>query len=221
MKVKNDLSFLTSCITTGLFRVFIPALIGLAWVSCQQPDEPLPYLGIPQEMDNGQSEPHRIGTLRLIDHDGNPIDGLLKEDRVTVLNTFFTSCPTICPKMTDQIRTVQEHWSDSEQVAFYSISIDPVRDQPNRLRAFMDSREVPVDENWYFATGDRKEIYDFARYQLFLSAMQDTLEVTSDFIHSEKVVLVDDDGHIRGFYRGTDEVAMRGLKRDIGRLLRE
>lgn len=189
-------------------------------VSCGQPDAPLPKLGIPDYDENGAEVPPTVDDIVLTDHQGESFNSQDVGERIWVVNTFFTSCPTICPAMTKNVVPVFEAFQD-QPVIFSSFTVNPERDDPARLSAFMASHGIPSDENWFFLTGDKQKIYTFALKELFLSAMDSGEEVTPDFIHSEKVVLIDKDRYIRGFYTGTDEDSMAKLSNDIRRLLNE
>ena len=171
--------------------------------------------------DNGAEQLHRVDDLTFTDHRDSVFSSRTGDDRILVMNYFFTSCPTICPKMTDNLFSVFSAFQDSESIEFVSVTVDPKRDDPKRLRAFMTSHDIPFESNWYFLTGEKRNLYDFARYQLYLSAMEDVENIEDDFIHSEKIVLIDPDRHIRAYYRGTDPEEMKRLKRDIRRIQKE
>ncbi len=187
--------------------------------SCQQ-DAPLPILGQPDIDEKGNELPHVVDDFSFIDHSGNERVSTKEDGQIMVMNYFFTSCPTICPLMTDNLAEVFKEYVDNENIIFYSASVDPKRDQPDRLRQFMTSHKIPHDKNWYFLTGNKKELYHFARYELFLSAMEVVENIDDDFIHSEKVVLIDPNRNIRGFYTGTDKKEMQRLRSDIKKLKR-
>lgn len=194
-------------------------LIGLT--ACHQ-DPPLPYLGFPQYNAVGDSSAHQLAHFHFIDHHGQELDSRSLEGRISVMNYFFTSCPTICPRMTDNLAKIRHQLSDADDVVFLSFSVDPKRDDPARLRSFMKSHQIDMDDDgWYFLTGDKQTLYDFAKKQLYLTAMEENVPIDQDFIHSEQAVLVDKDRHIRGFYNCLDERDLRQLTIDIGRLQSE
>lgn len=202
-----------------IFHVVVILGLFLVLASCGKQPTPLPKLGIPELDDSGQEVPPRVNDIILTDHQGQSFNSKDVKNKIWVVNTFFTSCPTICPKMTDNIVPVFDQFRD-EPVLFSSFTVNPVVDTPARLEAFMTSHAIPIDENWRFLTGSKDVIYDFALHELFLTAM-DEGNVTPDFIHSEKVVLIDRNRFIRGYYTGTDEESMKTLTRDIHRLLDE
>lgn len=120
--------------------------------------------------------------------------------------------------MTDNLVSVFDAYENEQDVNLISLTVDPKRDNPQRLRQFMESHSIPKDSNWYFLTGEKKKLYDFARHELYLSALDSEVEIDDDFIHSEKVVLVDKEGYIRGYYSGTVPEDMNRLVLDIKRL---
>jgi protein SCO1/2 len=202
-------SVATLFILPGIFTLFL---------SCKTED-PLPILGFPEVDENGVEVHHRVDEFVFVNQNSDTFASTDKEG-IFVMNYFFTTCPTICPKMTDNIATVFDRYENNKKVNFISLTVDPNRDNPARLKSYMESHQIPLNENWQFLTGDKTTLYGFARYQLFLSALEAEVEIDDDFIHSEKVVLVDADRHIRGYYTGTEFDDMKRLSRDIKRLLR-
>ena len=201
---------------TGIYRI-IGLLIVLNIWACKQ-EEPLPVLGLRDVDEKGNEIVHQVADFTFIDHLDNSFTSKKTDERILVMNYFFTSCPTICPKMTDNLVPVFEDFQNEEDIVFVSATVDPKRDDPHRLRLFMESHKIPENKNWHFVTGDKKTLYDFARNQIYLSAMEDVENVEEDFIHSEKVVLIDRKRHIRGYYTGTDKANMKKLAKDIKRL---
>ena len=200
---------------------FTGVLVFVACLLACGPDEPLPKMGQRDVDDQGNEIIHQVDDFTFIDHNGNTYSNKESNNAILVMNTFFTSCPTICPKMTDNLLPVFDKYQNASDVNFVSASVDPVADTPARLSQFMLSHDIPLNDNWHFVTGDKKKLYDFARYQLYLSAMEVVDDVKEDFIHSEKVVLIDQDRYIRGFYTGTDPSQMKQLAKDIKRLRKE
>ncbi len=170
---------------------------------------------------------HKIPDFTLTDHLGLPYTGESMDGNITVVNTFFTRCPNICPGLTRNIRKMQQSYEnpkrkkfgDTSIVQFLSISVDPERDSIAPLKRWADRFNVNSD-NWRLVTGDKKAIYDLLLYDFKLSA-QDGEGIDSNFIHTEKVMLIDRERQVRGFYNGLDSAAMNKLAKDIGRLYLE
>lgn len=170
---------------------------------------------------------HQIPNFKFTDHLGETVTGNDMEGRIWVVNTFFTRCPNICPGLTRNIRKMQQsfenpkrkRFGDTSIVSFISLSVDPERDSVAALKKWADRFNVNSD-NWRLLTGPKKEIYDLLLYDFKLSA-QDGEGIDSNFIHTEKVMLIDKNRVVRGYYNGLDSAGMANLAKDIGRLYLE
>jgi protein SCO1/2 len=170
---------------------------------------------------------HQISDFSFSDHLGGTVTAADMEGRIWVVNTFFTRCPNICPGLTRNIRKMQQsfenpkrkRFGDTSIVYFLSLSIDPERDSVPALKRWADRFHVNSD-SWRLLTGPKKEIYDLLLNDFRLSAM-DGEGVDSNFIHSEKVMLIDRQRVVRGYYNGLDSASMARLAGDIGRLYLE
>ena len=170
---------------------------------------------------------HRVRNFTLTDQLGNPFVFDSLKGKIVVVNTFFTRCPNICPGLTRNIRKLQKSYeepknkkfTDTSSVSFISLSVDPERDSPYELKKFADRFAVNSD-NWSMLTGAKKEIYDLMLHELRIPAADGGL-VDSNFIHSEKIILLDKYHVVRGYYNGLDSVSMSKLANDIGKLALE
>ena len=154
------------------------------------------------------------------------------KNKVYVVEFFFTSCPTICPRMNENMVKVQNEFYGNPSFGIVSISIDPERDSPEVLKAYADEKGATL-KNWNFLTGDKEEIYSFSNdgFRLYAGENKD---VEGGFEHSGLFALIDKDGFIRSrtvmngeienpikFYNGLDEKEIQWLKEDINLLLKE
>ncbi len=145
---------------------------------------------------------HSIAPFSLLSHNGTVFTDKNLEGKIYVADFFFATCQTICPKMSMQMKRVQEAYKDDNDILLVSHTVNPERDSVNALAAYaVEYGALP--NKWFFLTGDKKELYDLARHSYFLAAMPGD-GGPDDFIHSEKVVLVDKNKRIRGYYDGTD-----------------
>lgn len=165
-----------------------------------------------------------LPSFSLIAHTGDPISLDDLRGKVWVANFFFTTCRSICPIMQENVATeVYATLKDNPQVRLVSFTVDPEHDTPEVLAKYARGKGASPDR-WIFVTGAKKDIYQLARKGFKLAA-EDTPEYIQgtkhDFIHSEKLVLVDRQGRIRGYYSGLDVEQVRQLVRDVERLLRE
>lgn len=157
-------------------------------------------------------------------HTGEPIRLDDLRGMVWVANFFFTTCRSICPIMQENVATeVYAALKDNPQVRLVSFTVDPEHDTPQVLAEYARAKGAAPDR-WTFVTGAKKDIYHLARKGFKLAA-EDTPEYIQgtkhDFIHSEKLVLVDRQGRIRGYYSGLDLEQVRQVVRDVQQLLRE
>lgn len=179
---------------------------------------PLPVYG-PQTGSGAAASDHVIPRFTSVSQDGGTFSSEILNGRITVVNFFFTSCPSVCPRMMRNLQSVFELYRNDPQVMFVSLTVDPKRDDPARLKRYAESLNADTGQ-WRFLTGEKKEIYRLARNAFFISAA-DGDGGDLDFIHSENLILLDRTGRIRGYYNGLDETAMDDLSRDIVKLKKE
>lgn len=162
---------------------------------------------------------HQIAPFRLTNQNGKIITQRDYQDKIYVADFFFTTCPTICPKMTENMALIQARILDDSQVKLLSFSVTPQIDSVAQLKRYAVEKEVN-DQKWNLVTGDKKEIYTLAR-KSFLAVKEDGNGGPFDMIHTENFILVDPEKRIRGFYDGTDIKAMEELLQDITTLKQE
>jgi protein SCO1/2 len=140
--------------------------------------------------------------------------------KILVVDFFFTRCPSICPGLAVSMKKLQDSYANSKDsiVQFISISIDPEHDSVPQLRKFADKFTFNHD-SWWFVTGNKKEIYDFALHELKASIADSDVDTT--FIHTENFFLLDKDRVVRGWYNGFDTLKQAQLVKDIPLLLLE
>ncbi len=155
---------------------------------------------------------HRVTTFSLIDQDGNKVTENAFKDKIYITDFFFVTCPTICPKMTNQMHRVYQEFKDNDAILFLSHTVMPEADSVAILKDYADKLKVSSNK-WKFVTGDKKQIYNLARKTYFAAVTEGDGGV-NDFIHTENFVLVDKEKRLRGFYDGTS-------KEDVDRLIRE
>ena len=162
---------------------------------------------------------HRIANFRLTNQNGHIVTQQDYKDKIYVADFFFTTCPSICPIMTDNMGYVQSQILDDPNVKLLSFSVTPEIDSVPQLKKYALEKGVK-DEKWNLLTGDKKEIYTLARKSYFV-AKEDGDGGPHDMIHTENFVLIDPDKRIRGYYDGTDRAAMQTLLEDMTTLKNE
>lgn len=183
----------------------------------------LPYFGqykIVDAEDGGTDTlHHKVGDFNLVNQDSTEISNEDVEGKIYVADFFFTSCPTICPKMKAQMLRVYDSIKDEPDVMILSHTIDPEYDTVALLKEF--SRQLGVTgDKWHFLTGNKDDIYKLGQRSYMVTAIEDLAE-PGGFIHSGAFLLVDGQGHIRGVYDGTDPVEVNDLIQDIKKLQSE
>ena len=162
---------------------------------------------------------HKIAPFRLLNQNGKVITQRDYEDHIYVADFFFTTCPSICPIMTDNMGSIQQQLLNDDKVKLLSFSVTPQIDSVPQLKKYALEKGVN-DAKWNLLTGDKKEIYTLARKSYFV-VKEDGDGGPHDMIHTENFVLVDPDKRIRGYYDGTDKAAMESLMEDIATLKQE
>ena len=140
------------------------------------------------------------------------------EGKIQVVDFFFTSCPTICPKMTRHLKEVQEHFSGNAQVEIISYSIDGLNDTPEVLANYAEAYGIDSAQ-WKFLTGDPELIFERSRAYKVM-AVDDKSGEERNLIHDGTFVLVDAQKRIRGYYNGLDIVDTQRLIKDMEYLLK-
>ncbi|WP_248634813.1 SCO family protein [Pontibacter actiniarum] len=205
--------------TTINYSLFLGLLLTLfALHSCQENDRRLPILG-PREVQAGDTLYHTIPDFAFVDQDSSLVTPETFKGDIYVADFFFTSCPTICPKMKSQMLRVYDKYKGNEHVKFLSHSIDPAHDTVAVLKDYADRLGVDSDK-WHFITGDREAIFDIAQNSYMTSALEDENE-PGGLVHSGAFLLIDSQRRVRGHYDGTKPEEVDQLMQDIDLLLEE
>ncbi len=170
---------------------------------------------------------HRVADISLTNQDGKKVTLDSLRGKILIADFFFTRCPTICPGMTLNMKRLAESIHNGQrvgdktnkQVHFLSFSVDPERDSVERLKYWANRFQVNP-EQWWLLTGDKKAIYDFALNEIKLGLV-DGEGVDTNFVHSDKFVLIDSNRLVRGYYSGLDSVSLSALSQDLVMLTME
>ncbi|MFM2229074.1 MAG: hypothetical protein RL607_332 [Bacteroidota bacterium] len=145
---------------------------------------------------------HTIGKFAFTNQNGKTITEKDYEGKIYVADFFFTTCQSICPKMTNNMAWLQNKIKNNPNVKLLSFSVTPDIDSVPVLKKYAQKKGV-IDSKWNLLTGDKKEIYYLAR-QSFLVVKTGNPSELYDMVHTENFVLVDAQKRIRGFYDGTN-----------------
>lgn len=168
-------------------------------------------------------EGYRIPEFTLVDQRGEPVDESIFEGEITVLDFIFTSCPFICPGMNQRMKMLHDDLKGTG-VRFVSITLDPERDTPERLRQYAQS--LPADPGrWRFLTGERERTWAIGRSLGFDVSLDEGTpielaggEIMANINHPSKLILIGPDRQVLGLYSWAHEADMAALE-DRARLL--
>ena len=139
-------------------------------------------------------------------------------ETIYVADFFYTSCPSICPTMAQQLLKVHDKWKNDTRFKIVSFSLDPDYDTPSRLKEYAFNLGIDTKQ-WMFLNGKKDLVYQLAE-GYFTAAVEDK-KVPGGILHSGKLILIDKEGHIRGFYDGTEDYGIEKLLDDIPVLLQD
>jgi len=169
---------------------------------------------------------HTVANFHLLNQLGDTVSLYDLKGKLIVMDYFFTSCGSVCPSLTKNMRTMQESFAkggntmappDSAIVQFISFSVDPETDSVARLKKYADRFGVDPG-NWWMLTGNRDSIYNYAFQELKVDKF-DTVPINPDFVHTTRFVLIDKNFNVRGYYNGLDSTSLDKLSKDIGLLM--
>lgn len=163
---------------------------------------------------------HTIPDFSFTNQNGEIVNQKTVDGKIYVANFIFTSCGSICPKMTDNMKILQDKFIDDPQVLFLSHSVAPEIDKVPILKKYANEKGC-VSGKWHLLTGDKEAIYSIAKKQYFAGDSIGYFGKANDFLHTENFILVDEKQRIRGIYNGTVAVEMNRIIEDIITLKKE
>jgi len=192
--------------------------------------KPLPYFGefdvevitLPDGTQKQDTLYYPIPKFSFVNQDSVIITRENYEGYITLVDFFFTDCPTICPIMSAQMARLQDKFLKENPelpIRFLSFSVKPEADTPQKLKAY--SQIIGADlSRWNFLTGQANDIYDLAQNGFLLTAFpSDTAQ--GGIFHTDKVTLLDKTARMRGYYDGTSTASMDQLFNDAIKLSQE
>ncbi len=182
----------------------------------------LPYLGETFTNPDGSKSYHTVSDIQLVNQHGKEINLSDFDSSIIIANIFFATCPEVCPEMNKQVQVIAEEFRSNPQVKFLTISIDPEHDSVPVIASYASAYKADLYKRT-FATGRKSVIYDWVLNDLLLA----TEQRGSDFIHDDKIVIIDKNKHIRGILETRGATLKEKLDRvkrindDINNLLYE
>jgi len=157
---------------------------------------------------------HVIANFNMTDQYNQTITQKDIEGKIHIANFFFTSCGSICPKMTNNLIAVQDILNKETDILLFSYSVMPWEDSVPVLKSFAKEYKI-TSPNWHLLTGKKEEIYELARKSYFAEENIGFAKDNTEFLHTEHMLLVDRNKKIRGIYNATLELEIQQLIKDI------
>jgi protein SCO1/2 len=192
--------------------------IFLVVLGCQQ-EKKLPFLGPKEIGKQGDTLYHKIPDFKFLNQDSLWISEKNMAGKIYVADFFFTTCPTICPKMKTQLLRIYDKFAEDDRVRILSHTIDPEYDGVRVLKEYAKKLNI-TSPRWNLLTGKKSDIYRLGEKSYMVTAQEDANEV-GGFVHSGAFILVDQNRHVRGIYDGTKEEDVNHLIEDMTLLLKE
>ena len=165
------------------------------------------------------SKYHTIADFSFTNQNGKTITQKEYEGKIYIADFFFTTCGSICPKMTNNFVEIQKAIINNPKVMLLSHTVFPETDSVSVLKKYAVKNRV-IDSKWNLVTGDKKQIYTMAR-KSYLAVKLGKPNELYDMVHTENFVLVDSKRRVRGFYDGTKKEDIQRLIEDINFLCTE
>lgn len=194
----------------------IHIIIAVFLLACVS-EAPLPKIGF-SKIENGDTVHHVIPSFEFVNQNNEIISNSDFKDNIYITDFFFTSCPSICPKVKIEMLKIYDTFESNETVKLVSHTLDPKRDTVEKLNEYASHLEVDK-KKWHFLTGEKDALWDIAN-EYFVTALEDP-DAPGGLEHSGKILLIDKAGHIRAYSEGTNPKSTPGFIKNIKRLLRE
>jgi len=199
-------------------------LLSVLLVGCSQ-TESLPFYNSPDfkplflsAQDAQKEVTHRIASFAFKNQMDQVIGTKDVLGKVHVANFMFTQCGSICPIMTNNLKRLEKQFMEQKDVVMLSYSVTPWIDSVPKLKSYTQDYEITKKE-WHFLTGKTSDIYNLARKSYFAEEDLGFNKDSTDFLHTEHILLIDQALKIRGVYNGTLPLEITQLAKDIELLL--
>ena len=198
--------------------LFFPSLFWLLLTRRTNQFKHLPVIGPFDITAKGDTVYHTIPSFSFINQENKIITSKDLEDKIYVASFFFVRCPKICPKMNDELERVQAAFKNEPDFKLLSHTVNPENDSVSVLYEYAQKHHADYNQ-WWFLTGNKDSIYNIARDGYLVLAAKG--KTANDFFHSQDLILVDKDKHIRGIYDGMEHAEVDTLIDEIKVLMYE
>jgi protein SCO1/2 len=145
---------------------------------------------------------HTIDTFAMLDQSGNMFTADSLKGKIYTANFFFTICPSICPKMMYNLKSLQDSFFTNDDIRMVSFSVMPRVDSVKKLAAYGQSMSIDPHK-WHLLTGDKERINTLGRQSFFAEKQLGLQKDASEFLHTQQLLLIDKQSRIRGVYDAT------------------
>lgn len=179
----------------------------------------LPFIG-ERDIDpaTGDTIYASIRDFEFLNQDSQVVSNATFENKAYVVDFFFISCPTICPKLKQQMLRIHERFESNADLLMLSHTVDTKHDTIPRLKKYADNLGVS-SQKWHFVTGEKDSIYNIAND--YFSVAIENADAPGGYDHSGRIILVDENRHVRAFCNGTDPGEVDAFMDQIDVLLSE
>ncbi|RYY41461.1 MAG: SCO family protein [Chitinophagaceae bacterium] len=162
-----------------------------------------------------------VQPFTFVDQDGRTVTQKAIEGKVVAVNFFFTTCKSVCPKMNNNLKPIYEAFKGEKDFVLLSHTSDPERDSVPVLKRYADSMKVNTQQ-WIFLTGRKDSLYAAARHSYKIDDPNNSVaSIDDDFLHTQFVALVDQQGNVRHIYDGLKESELKEMEGEIRKLLKK
>lgn len=163
----------------------------------------------------------KVEPWQFTNQDGDKISDTTLNGKITVVNFFFTTCKSVCPRMNNNLRPVYDAYLNEPKVQLISYTSDPETDSASRLKAYADSMKLDTHK-WMFLTGRKDSLYATARNSYTLDDQNNNVvNINDQFLHTQFIALVNPRKEVIRIYDGLKPSEMNKLKDDIAALLKD
>ena len=160
---------------------------------------------------------HSLPNFSLTDQNSNAVSQKTFTNKIFIASFFYTHCQGVCTQINNNINQLAATYAGNKMVYFVSFTVDPMRDSVKALKDYANSIK-PASARWLFLTGDSSAIYHLAQNGFLVNALQTGRD---DFIYSDKLILIDENMRIRGYYTGASTTEVSKLDDEIKVLIKE
>ena len=214
----------------SLLRINIGIILWIWITSCsnfKNKKEVLPFYNTADftaewidETDSKYNHIHTIDTFTMHNQLGHIFTSDSLKGKIYVANFFFSICPSICPKMANNLKLLQDKFADNSAVNLVSFSVMPWVDSVGKLKLYGQNLGINPTQ-WHLLTGNKERTYTLGRQSFFAEKTEGLKKDSSDFLHTETMLLIDTKARIRGVYSATELKDIDRATEDIKALLKE